>query len=47
MSIPLAIAIYAAIVALVSSIMTYYYRVMYPQEEAKLREKSKCVQNYK
>jgi hypothetical protein len=41
MSIALGIAIYSALVAFISSIMVYYYRVMYPQEEAKLREKSK------
>jgi hypothetical protein len=41
MSIALGIAIYSALVAFISSIMVYYYRVMYPLEEAKLREKSK------
>ena len=41
MSIGLAIAIYTALVAVVSSLMVYYFRVMYPQEEKQLREKSK------
>jgi hypothetical protein len=41
MSIGLAIAIYTTIVAFVSSIMVYYFGVMYPTEEAKLKEKSK------
>jgi ABC-type Fe3+ transport system permease subunit len=41
MSITVAIAIYSSLVALVSSLMIYYYAVRYPQEEAKLREKSK------
>jgi hypothetical protein len=41
MSIGLSIAIYSALVAIVSSSMIYYFRVMYPREEAQLREKSK------
>jgi hypothetical protein len=41
MSIVLGVAIYAALVAFVSSIMLYYLKVMYPREEAKLKEKSK------
>jgi len=41
MSIGFAIAIYTALVAFVSSIMIYYIKVMYPLEEAQLREKSK------
>ena len=41
MSITLAIAIYIALVAFVSSLMVYYFKVMYPREEAQLKEKSK------
>jgi len=41
MSIALGIAIYTAIVAVISSLMVYYFRVMYPREEAQLKEKSK------
>jgi len=41
MSIALGVAIYAALVAFVSSIILYYLKVMYPKEEAKLREKTK------
>jgi len=41
MSIVLGVAIYAALVAFVSSIMLYYLKVMYSREEAKLKEKSK------
>jgi hypothetical protein len=41
MSLGLGIAIYAALVASISSIIVYYYKVMYPREEAKLKEKSK------
>jgi hypothetical protein len=41
MSVTVAIAIYFTLVALVSSLMIYYYKVGYPQDEAKLREKSK------
>ena len=41
MTIGLAIAIYTALIAFVSSIMLYYLRVMYPREEAQLKEKSK------
>lgn len=41
MSIVLGVAIYAALVAFVSSIILYYLKVMYPKEEAKLREKTK------
>jgi hypothetical protein len=41
MSLGLAIAIYTALVALVSSTMLYYIKVMYPREEAQLKEKSK------
>jgi hypothetical protein len=41
MSLSLGITIYLTLVALVSSLMIYYYKVRYPQEEAKLREKSK------
>ena len=41
MSIALGIAIYSALVAFISSLMVYYYKVMYPREEAKLKEKSK------
>jgi len=40
-SIGLGIAIYAALVAFVSSIMAYYLKVMYPREEQQLKEKSK------
>jgi hypothetical protein len=39
MSLSLAIAIYAAIVAVVSSLLTYYFKVMRPREEEELREK--------
>jgi hypothetical protein len=39
MSLSLAIAIYAAIVAVVSSILTYYFKVMRPREEEELRNK--------
>ncbi len=41
MSIGVAFTIYTALIALVSSIMVHYYKVMYPREEAKLKEKSK------
>jgi len=41
MSIALATLIYTALVAFVSSLMVYYFKVMYPREEAQLREKSK------
>jgi hypothetical protein len=41
MSIGFAFAIYTGLVAFVSSIMIYYYKVMYPTEEAQLKEKSK------
>jgi hypothetical protein len=41
MSIGFAIAIYTALVAFVSFIMLYYLNVMYPREEAQLKEKSK------
>jgi|LauGreDrversion4_2_1035121.scaffolds.fasta_scaffold49853_10 hypothetical protein len=41
MSIALAFAIYSALVAVVSSLMIYYWKVMYPQQEAKLKERSK------
>jgi len=41
MSIALGIAIYTVIVAVISSLMVYYFRVMYPREEAQLKEKSK------
>jgi len=41
MTLGLAIAIYTALVAFVSSIMLYYLKVMYPREEAQLKEKSK------
>jgi len=40
MSIGVGIAIYTALVAVVSSLMIYYFRVMYPREEAQLKEKS-------
>ena len=41
MSISLAVAIYAAIVAVVSSLMTYYFKVMRPREEEQLRNGGK------
>jgi hypothetical protein len=41
MSLALAFAIYTSLVAFVSSIMIYYLKVMYPREEAQLKEKSK------
>jgi hypothetical protein len=41
MSLGIAFAIYTALIAFVSSIMIYYYKVMYPLEEAQLNEKSK------
>ncbi len=41
MSVVLGLAIYSTLVAFISSLMIYYYKVMYPREEAKLREKSK------
>ena len=41
MSIGFAIAIYTTLVAVVSSLIVYYFRVMYPREEAQLKEKSK------
>jgi len=41
MSIGLGVAIYATLVAFVSSIMVYYFKVIYPTEEAQLKEKSK------
>jgi hypothetical protein len=41
MSIGVAFTIYTALIALVSSIMVYYYKVTYPKEEAKLMEKTK------
>jgi len=40
MSIGVGIAIYAALVAGVSSLMVYYFRVIYPREEQQLKEKS-------
>lgn len=41
MSIGLAFTIYTALVVFVSSIMIYYYKVMYPREEQQLKENSK------
>jgi len=41
MSIALGIAIYTTLVAVVASLMVYYFRVMYPREEQQLKEKSK------
>jgi len=41
MSLGIAFAIYTTLVAFVSSIMVYYFGVMYPREEHQLREKSK------
>jgi len=41
MTIELAIGIYVALVAFVSSIMVYYFKVMYSREEAQLKENSK------
>lgn len=41
MTLGLAIAIYTTLVAFVSSTVLYYLKVMYPREEAQLREKSK------
>jgi len=41
MSIGVAFAIYTSLVAFVSSIIIYYFKVMYPTEEAQLKEKSK------
>ena len=41
MSIVVAFAIYTSLVAFVSSIIIYYFKVMYPTEEAQLKEKSK------
>jgi len=41
MSIGLAFAIYTTLVAFVSTIMLYYLKVIYPREEAQLKEKSK------
>ena len=41
MSVGLGIAIYTALVAVISSLMVYYFRVMYPREEKQLKEKSK------
>jgi hypothetical protein len=37
----IAFAIYSALVAVVSSLMIYYWKAMYPQQEAKLKEESK------
>jgi len=39
MSIGLGIAIYTAMVAVVSSLMVYYFGVMYPREEQELKSK--------
>jgi len=39
MSIGLGIAIYTAILAFVSSLMGYYFKVMYPREEQELKSK--------
>jgi hypothetical protein len=41
MTLSVGIVVYVTLVTLISFIMTYYYRVMYPLEEAKLKEKSK------
>jgi hypothetical protein len=41
MSALVGLAIYSALVAFISSLMIYYYKVMYPREEAELKEKSK------
>lgn len=41
MSVGLGLAIYAGLVAAVSAVMLYYYKVKYPQEEEKLKENSK------
>jgi hypothetical protein len=41
MTLSVGIVIYSTIVAFISSLMVYYYRVRYPQEEAKLKENSK------
>ena len=41
MSLGIAFAIYTTLVAFVSSIMIYYFKVMYPTEESQLKEKSK------
>jgi len=40
MSIGLGVVIYAALVAVVSSLMVYYFRIMYPRDEQQLKEKS-------
>lgn len=37
MSLSLAIAIYCAMIAVVSSLMTYYFKVMRPKEEELLK----------
>jgi uncharacterized protein YpmB len=39
MTLSFAIGIYFAIVAVVSSILTYYFKVMRPNEESELRGK--------
>jgi len=41
MSIGVALTIYTTLIVLISSIMAHYYKVTYPKEEAKLREKTK------
>jgi len=38
MSITFAVGVYLALVAFVSALMTYYFRVMYPMEEAQLKQ---------
>ena len=41
MSITVALAIYGALVAVVSSILTYYFKVMRPREEEELKNGGK------
>ena len=41
MSISLAIAVYCAMIAMVSSILTYYFKVMRPKEEEHLKNGGK------
>jgi len=41
MTIGLGVVIYISLVAFVSSIMVYYFKVIYPREEAQIKENSK------
>jgi len=41
MSIVVAFVIYCTLIGMVSSLMTYYFKVMRPREEVKIRDNNK------